>query len=182
LGKLHDLTGQRFGRVVVLSKQPSTKKATMWLCQCDCGALKTICAHSLTRINGTKSCGCLAREKTISRNKQHRGSSGYNWQGGKHRHRRGYIQVLDPASTEGTAKYILEHTLVMEQYLGRKLFPWERVHHLNGVKDDNRIENFELWASWHPSGQRVTDLVSWAKEVLQTYSPESFNLPLDIKE
>lgn len=66
-------------------------------------------------------------------------------------------------------KYIFEHILVMEESLGRKLYPKENVHHKNGVRDDNRLSNLELWASAQPSGQRVSDLVHFAKEILERY-------------
>lgn len=59
--KAPDLTGQRFGRLVVLERNFTYKKAAYWICQCDCGTKKTIQSSHL-RSGATKSCGCLHDE------------------------------------------------------------------------------------------------------------------------
>jgi len=87
--------------------------------------------------------------------------------GSGHKNKEGYRRIVI------NGKYIFEHRHVMEQHLGRKLLPEETVHHKNGVKDDNRIENLELWNGSQPPGQRVEDKVSWAIQILKLYSPDS---------
>ena len=66
-------------------------------------------------------------------------------------------------------KQVFQHREVMAAHLGRPLFPHERVHHKNGQRDDNRIENLELWSSSQPYGQRVEDKIAWAKWFIAQY-------------
>lgn len=88
----------------------------------------------------------------------------------------GYVHVRYPEHARaGVSGYVLEHIYVTEQMLGRALTADETVHHKNGVRHDNRPENLELWASNHPSGQRVTDLLEWARAIIAKYE----NTPAD---
>jgi hypothetical protein len=91
---------------------------------------------------------------------------------GINKNKQGYIEIRTASGNGRKGKYTLEHRLVMEQFLGRSLTSNETVHHKNGVRDDNRIENLELWSKYQPSGQRVEDKVKYALEILEQYAPE----------
>lgn len=94
----------------------------------------------------------------------------FNWRGGRTKHHAGYLMIHMPEHPRGGSKgYVFEHILVMEAALGRHLMSDENVHHRNGVRDDNRIENLELWTRPQPPGIRVSDAVAWAKEILSRY-------------
>lgn len=146
-------------------------KGPWWLCRCECGTEKAVASPRFYK-KDTVSCGCYLKELL----KSEVGPKNRGWKGGRHIQEDGYALIAK--SSHHRAKpngYVYEHILVMEEKLGRPLLRSENVHHINGVKADNRPENLELWVITQPSGQRVTDLIKWAKEIIFIYEPMCLN-------
>ena len=120
-------------------------------------AVCTNCSTTFrTRKEDAKSCSPkCTMQMMIAQGKRNRFPKGVpspNSKGGTI-NRAGYRLIFVPSHPGSTTRgYVLEHRLVMEQHLGRQLEDWEKVHHRNGVKSDNRIENLEIVTHARPNG------------------------------
>ena len=135
--------------------QDSNKSSTWYSGMC------IICNESFfTKVKTTKFC---TKKCHYSRT----GANNSNWKGGSRILRSdGYIMLTGYNNRPSTTKrgHIMEHRLTMERHLGRSLKPHESVHHKNGIRNDNRICNLELWTSPQRYGQRVEDLIDFVIE------------------
>ena len=128
--------------------------------------LRGMSTNEIAKIKGTqprivrhhlKSIGVSIRSKSESqlvswqsgrRVKRYKcGSEHASWKGGRCKDVHGYIKVYCPEHPYAYKNYVLEHRLMVERRLGRYLYPWELVHHINGVKDDNWDENLQVLPS-----------------------------------
>lgn len=92
--------------------------------------------------------------KTLSSSKDQSRENNPAWKGGRTYHSEGYVWIkMREHPNANKAGYFQEHRLVVEQDLGRHLKKTEFVHHKNGIKDDNRLENLELLQTQHHFGR-----------------------------
>jgi endogenous inhibitor of DNA gyrase (YacG/DUF329 family) len=129
------------------------------------------CSHKCYSLSKSGNTACLQCGKEFRVNGKRTANAKYcsmqcrtkaSWQRQK-ADKQGYINVR----VDGGVKK--HHRYVMEQFLGRELLKTEYVHHKNGIRNDNRIENLELWSRCQPPGQNVQDQVAWAKQILELY-------------
>lgn len=142
-----------------MNKSKNRRRTTCTACLrvCSCGKAKTPASTACTDCRNEK----LGNRRFVD-----------------DREGKGYVKISVPTGEVNAnglkrCRLVYEHRYVMEQKLGRKLFQHENVHHINGVRDDNRPENLVLWSTKQPNGQRVEDKVAWAKELLALYEPEA---------
>jgi len=173
--------GNRYSRLVVIERAEKPihvkKPSAYWLCQCDCGNKKIILGYCLRR-GFTKSCGCYDLECKRSR----RGDKSPQWKGGRIKNVDGYwLLSMRGHANANRRGYVFEHVYIMSNYLDRPLEKHELVHHKNGVKDDNRLDNLSLMLDTaHCRGQTIEDLVPYWVEMIKRYAPEELSITYDL--
>jgi len=181
-----DLSGAVFGKLTVLNDGHRTKfmgknkksHAKEWRCLCDCGNETYVTTGHLTT-GHTNSCGCWAIEQ--SRKRAYKNLAGKkkiaeNGTLPKRTDQHGYALVHDRNHTRANKSgFVREHIKVVTERLQRDLLPTENVHHINGVRDDNRIENLELWNKGQPCGQRVNEKQAFYVSFVAEYQGEFLN-------
>lgn len=108
-------------------------------CKCGCGKTTSIIKKTSTAKGDVK-----GEHQQYIQGHHARGSNHYAWRGGRTKSH-GYVLIYIPAHPFCDHHgYVREHRLIMEQKIGRFLQPKEQVHHINGIKDDNRVKNLVL--------------------------------------
>lgn len=162
----------RFTREKHLKRDPNPNG----LCFCGCGEKTPLALYTSETYQTVKGLstrylfGHAKREK--ARDKGGHGKLGF----GRYKNNHGYIHIRFntlPDKEQGLFKTmitrfagfeaILEHRLIVARRLGRALIKRENVHHINGIRNDNREDNLELWQKYQPCGQRVSDLCIYCK-------------------
>lgn len=133
------------------------------------------CLYKARRARSAKTCGGCGKGMShtawtgLCKSCGRKGTRHPAWKGGT-TSSNGYRLVRLPTHPNANKTgYVQEHVLLMSERLGRALLPHENVHHRNGIRDDNRLENLELWSTSQPYGQRVMDKVAWARQILELY-------------
>jgi len=118
---------------------------------------KGLCEAHYYRLKRESTLGGSVTSKTRSRGK---GTINYGYR---------VLHMPEHPNAAPSSGKVPEHVVVMSKIIGRPLHSKETVHHKNGIRNDNRPKNLELWASRHPPGQRVSDLQEFATELAFEY-------------
>lgn len=174
-GKHHNKTTKSCSSCYLLKKKYNTLTPNHWEKIC------SICSLNFTSKNGYKKFCDACKEKynlkphIVKNRRAHNQPLDYipkhkakNGEG--HLAKSGY-RYLTKCGHPNCGRYgrILEHIFIMSEHLRRPIRKNEIIHHKNGIKHDNHIDNLELWHKGHPIGQRLEDKLNWAKTLLEEY-------------
>lgn len=150
--------------VVITGIQKQCYNCNKILSKWDNGITCQTCRNRKRQLQAPKiecTCGCgelipsITLDNKPMRYKHGHGNSGKKnnfWTGGKTTSKDYIILNERKHPNKNKGNRIAEHRLIMSEHLGRQLESWELVHHINGIKNDNRIENLELTdRKSHPS-------------------------------
>lgn len=139
-----------------IGKEPNQHQLYIWQACTDCGKARwvrlckgkptSLLCHTCGMVKKWNEIKDKVRESICLRNSMENSPS---WKGGRIKNAGGYALVKLPQNSPyfpmvNKERYILEHRLIIAQKLGRCLLKSEQVHHLNGIRDDNRPENLQL--------------------------------------
>ena len=159
--------------IEAITKLSSLKEKIKVLSRCpQCKEAFTTHAIRLLQDKPIQKCGKCRYEtfkEIAAQNSSHPMETNGAWKGGRKLDKKGYVSVPD-----GKGRRLMEHRVVMEKVLGRKLLGNEEVHHKNGLRHDNRPENLELWIRGHqPKGARLNDVFYDWLQLTRNLFPEA---------
>lgn len=164
---------------MIISKEKNFHNPHGFTCQCKCDICNKLFYRKAHWAERTNHHFCSQICASIYKSKEVTGKGNGRWVGGVKERFDGYYTIYDPRDTK-VNKYTMQHRFIMEEHLGRKLTKKEVVHHINGDRKDNRIENLMLFSGqkihryWHSLYRRVLKIL--------LYSIFKFKSPINIIE